>query len=306
MAINTGSLSAGGPASPARPLVVSQARTGRRILADRWASRLVIVGGIVIIACILAILFVIAVEVYPLFKSPTATLLGSYGTAAAGGGPAPGDAIGVDEYRELAYTLTSDGRLDFVPLKGGRGPAAVAVPGLNGATITSVAAVGKTRLVLGTSDGRAIPLDMKFDVAFADGRRAVTVAPVFGEATALDPQKRRPVLTLASGGADGGGVTVAQVGPTDLVVQSVVEKKALIGGTRREESLQAFAPEIPGEITALKLDNRAEELFVGISQGQVLRYDLRDPLLPKLAEVVAVASRPGATGPWSWETRPAA
>ena len=135
MAINTGSLSAGGPASPARPLVVSQARTGRRILADRWASRLVIVGGIVIIACILAILFVIAVEVYPLFKSPTATLLGSYGAAAAGGGPAPGDAIGVDEYRELAYTLTSDGRLDFVQLKGGRGPAAVAVPGLNGATI---------------------------------------------------------------------------------------------------------------------------------------------------------------------------
>ena len=294
MAINTGSLSAGGSASPARPLVVSQARTGRRILADRWASRLVIVGGIVIIACILAILFVIAVEVYPLFKSPTATLLGSYGTAAAGGGPAPGDAIGVDEYRELAYTLTSDGRLDFVPLKGRRGPAAVAVPGLNGATITSVAAVGKTRLVLGTSDGRAIPLDMKFDVAFADGRRAVTAAPVFGEATALDPQKRRPVLTLASGGADAGGVTVAQVGPTDLVVQSVVEKKALIGGTRREESLQAFAPEIPGEITALKLDNRAEELFVGTSQGQVLRYDLRDPVLPKLAEVVAVTSRPGA------------
>ena len=298
MAINTESLSAGGPASPARPLVVSRARTGRRILADRWASRLVIVGGIVIIACILAILFVIAVEVYPLFKPPTATFVGHYGgsdgTAAAGRGPAPGDAIGVDEYREIAYTLTSGGSLDFVPLKGGPGVPAIAVPGLSGATITSVAAVGKTRLALGTSDGRAIPLDMKFDVVFTNGRRVVTAAPAFGEPAALDPQKRRPVLRIASGGADTGGVTVAQVGLTDLVVQSVIEKKALIGGARREESLQSFAPEISGDITALKLDNRAEELFIGTSQGQVLRYDLRDPASPKLAEVVAVASRPGA------------
>ena len=294
MALNTGTLSVGGPESTARPLVVSRARTGRRILIDRWASRLVIVGGIIIIACILAILLVIAIEVYPLFKAPTATFVGSYGTAAAGGGLAPGDAIGVDEYRELAYTLTAGGRLDFVPLKGGQGPAAVAVPGLNGATITSVAAVGKTRLVLGTSDGRAIPLDMKFDVTFADSRRTVTAAPAFGEPAALDPQKRRPVLRLASGGVDAGGVTVAQVGPTDLVVQSVVEKKALIGGTRREESLERFVPELAGEITALKLDNRAEELFIGTSQGQVLRYDLKDPASPKLAEAVGVASKPGS------------
>jgi hypothetical protein len=97
--MNTESLSAGGPASPARSLAVSRARTGRRILTDRWASRLVVVGGIIIIACILAILFVIGVEVYPLFKAPTVTFVGSYGTAVAGRGPAPGDAIGVDEYR---------------------------------------------------------------------------------------------------------------------------------------------------------------------------------------------------------------
>jgi len=55
-----------------RPLVVSRARTARRILLDRWASRLVVLGGIVIIASILAILFVILAEVWPLFRAPTA------------------------------------------------------------------------------------------------------------------------------------------------------------------------------------------------------------------------------------------
>ena len=167
------------------------------------------------------------------------------------------------------------------------------MPGLGGATVTWVAALGKTRLVLGTSDGRTIPLDLKFDVTFKDGKRTVTAAPVFGEPAALDAKNRRPVRRLAAGGADAGGVTVAQVGPAELVILSVVEKKALIGGTRREESLDAFVPEMSGEITALKLDSRAEELFIGTSQGQVLRYDMKDAASPKLAEVVAVASKPG-------------
>ena len=294
MAINAKSFEGGEPASPARPLAISRARTSRRILVDRWASRLVVVGGIIIIACILAILFVIAAEVYPLFKAPTATFVGNYGTAGVGRQPAPGDAVGVDEYREVAYVLTASGRVDFFALKGGEPAPAIAVPGLAGASVTSVASLGKARLVLGTSDGRSIPLDMKFDVTFQDAKRTVMAAPVFGEATALDPTEKRSVRRLASGGTEAGGVMVAQVGPTALVIQSVVERKALIGGARREESLQAFVPELSGEITSLQVDGRAENLFIGTSQGQILRYDLRDPTSPKLIEAVAVTSKPGS------------
>jgi phosphate transport system permease protein len=292
VAIESGTFARGGPAIPARPLAVSRARTSRRILTDQWASRLVVVGGIIIIACILAILFVIAAEVYPLFKPPTAAFVGSYGTAAADHRPAPGDAIGLDEYREIAYLVTATGSLEFLALKGRPAAPSVAIPGLDGATVTSVASLGRSRLILGTSDGRGIPLDMKFDATFKDGRRTVVAAPAFAAAGALD-EKKRAVRRLTSGGADG-AVTVAQVGATDLIIQSVIERKALIGGTRREESLQTFVPELSGEITALRLDGRAEDLFVGTSQGQVLRYDMKDPAAPRLVEAVAVASRVGA------------
>ena len=37
-------------------------------------------------------------------------------------------------------------------------------------------------------------------------------------------------------------------------------------------------------MTALALDGRAEDLFVGTSTGQVLHYDMRDRQNPKLAE----------------------
>jgi phosphate transport system permease protein len=294
VAINTGTFQAGGPASPARPLVVSRARTGRRILADRWASRLVIVGGLIIIASILAILFVIAAEVYPLFRKPRAAFVAAYVPAVGAAAPVAGDSLAVDEYREMAATVTARGMLEFVSLKAARSVPAVAVPGLGSASVTAVAGFGKSGYILGTSDGRSLILDMAFDVAFTDGTRAVTPKPAFEDPAALDGAGKRSILRLAHAAAQGGPVTVAQVGPAELILRSVVEKKALIGGARREESLRALEVPIQGEITTLRLDGRGEDLFLGTSKGQVLHYDLRDRNNPTSVEAIAVTNRPGA------------
>jgi hypothetical protein len=86
---------------------------------------------------------------------------------------------------------------------------------------------------------------------------------------------------------------VAQVGPTELIGQTVVEKKALIGASRREESLQTLDVQIPGEITALALDGRAEDLFIGTSMVRSF-YDMRDRQRPNLVEDVTVSNRPAA------------
>ena len=121
MSVNPDTVRADGPAIPARPLVVSRSRTARRIVLDRWASRLVISGGIIIIAAILAILVVIASEVYPLFKQPTVMFLGAYPTPvgrAIGSSPAPGSSVGVDEYREVAFEVSGAGVLEFTAAQG--------------------------------------------------------------------------------------------------------------------------------------------------------------------------------------------
>jgi phosphate transport system permease protein len=295
VAISPDALRAGGPAAPARPLHVSPARTARRIVADRWASRLVVVGGIVIIAAILAILFVIAAEVYPLFKVPTAELVGSPTGAAAAGAVAAGP-LGVDEYREVGSQVVSGGGLQLTDLKRGRVLATVPIQGLDGATVTRVTdtgagkyLVGTSRYLIGTSDGRVIPLEIKFDVTFTDGKRQVVAQPTFGAPSLLDPDRKRPILDVASTTADSGRVTVARVGPTEMVLQTVVETKALVGGSRREESLAALPLSIEGEITALGLDRRAEDLFIGTSRGQVVRYDLREKASPTVAEAVTVS-----------------
>src|SRR5437773_8011187 len=120
----------------------------RRLLIDRLAARVVVLGGLIIIASILAILLVIVGEVYPLFKNPTADLAGRYQPSVATT-PAAGDSLGIDEYQEVAYAVTRNGTLALYALDGKRSLAAIPVPVLSGAEITAVAALGKDVLALG-------------------------------------------------------------------------------------------------------------------------------------------------------------
>jgi phosphate transport system permease protein len=289
VATHVETLRAGGPKTPARPLGVSKARTDRRVLLDRLASRLVVGGGLLIIAAILAILVVIAVEVYPLFRAPAAHWLGAHPMVAAGAGGTllPGS-LGIDEYREAAFGVTGT-ELRVLSPKTGAGLTTMAIPGLDGAQVVSIGQAGKDRYLLGTSDGRLIPLEMKFDVQFKDGRRTVRADPVFGPPSLVDPSGKRPILRVTSADTKGGPISVAQLGPQELVVQGVVEKKGLIQGGTREETLTPLTVGSSGAVTAMRMDGRGEDLFLGTGSGQIVRYDLRDRANPAPTEIVATS-----------------
>jgi phosphate transport system permease protein len=291
MAVNVETLDGGGSASPARPIGVSPARTLRRIGVDRWASRLVIVGGIVVIASILGILVVILAEAWPLFRAPTAELQATVptGADAAGWGTVGTDALDVDEYRQLAFGVSRDGTVRFQALKGGAAVSPVPIPGLAGAQATVAAAGGKGHYMVGTSDGRALPFEVAFESTSAAGVRALQPRIAFGDVVTVDDQ-RRPVLRIAAASTEGGPVTVAQLGAAELVLHTLQEKKALVGPSRREEMRQTLALAIDGEITALRVDGRGDDLFVGTSHGLILRYDLRERSNPVLADTVEASA----------------
>src|SRR5262245_2725328 len=105
---------AGGPDQPARPPSESSARVARRRFLDHVATGVVTLGGISVIGSILAILFVIMMEMMPLFQSATVT------TAAPVDLGTPGAALsaGTDEYRETLWIVTPAG-VEFHSLKDG-------------------------------------------------------------------------------------------------------------------------------------------------------------------------------------------
>jgi phosphate transport system permease protein len=291
LAVKTSTLDAGGPATPARPLAVSARRTGRRIALDGWAARLVVVGGLLIIAAILAILVVIAAQAYPLFRPATSQPVARFELGApAAGRLLSGPSVGLDEYREAAHLVDPRGMVALLSLRDGRAQPPAPVPALDGAALTAVAEAAG-RYLLGTSDGRVVPFQIKTEVSFGGGARAVTSRPEFGEPSVVD-EARRPLGTLAFAPAESGPIVAAQVGPAEVMIQTVVEKKALVGPSRREASTQALALELSGEITGLAMDTRGDDLLVATSRGQLVRVDLRDRAHPSQAEAVQVGATP--------------
>ncbi|MFA5026519.1 MAG: ABC transporter permease subunit [Candidatus Methylomirabilota bacterium] len=278
----------GKPLSEARPDSSRWARAGVRRLVDRLATRTVTVGGLIIIGAILAILLVIVAEVIPLFRPPTAARLESVTAKAL---PAP-SAVGVDEYREIAYLLTADG-IAFRRTRDGSPVPGPSLEGLAGATVTAHSPFGRGAVGLGTSDGRLLPVTVKFQVAFQDGTRTITPDLAETAPLVLDPAGR-PIRLLAYAETAAGPKAAALLDSGELVLLATQETRPLIGDPVRQE-VRSRLPLPPGtRPTALALDIRGEDLYIGTAGGELLRADLRDPAAPALSDPIRVASAPGA------------
>jgi len=285
-------LGTGGSTAPPRVLHVARARPGRRLLVDRLGRRVVTLGGVAIIASILAILVVIVAEFAPLFESAAASPVRAAAgpvTVKAASSPL---AIGVDEYREVAFAVTAAG-LQVFRVADGTAVAPTSTPSPGNAPVVAVSALGRGPFALGLADGRVLPVEVRFTVSYPDGRRRVEPEVVASEPIVADP-RGRPIRTLAHVRAPGGPLTVAAVDAHEVAVVGIRERKALIGPSTTEESRRVLDLPITGEITALALDGRGEDLFVGTSTGQLVKIDLRDLGAPKVALAVAATSRPGA------------
>jgi phosphate transport system permease protein len=259
-----------------------------RLRSDRIARWIVTLGGVTIIASILAILLVIIAEVYPLALKSTATPIGTVDTTSG----SPLLAIGVDEYRQVACRVTET-EVEFVDMKGAGQRTSPEVPGLNGATIVAVSAVGRGPFCLGLSDGRAIPIEIRFEVSYAEGDRQVRPELIAADPLTIDPQGR-PIRLLTHVATSDGSCTAAADGPRSLALVLVKQKRGLVGPSRREETRGQLALPGDGDITALALDDRLDELYVGTSSGKLLVVDLRDFERPLWAGVVEAASRTNA------------
>jgi len=273
---------AGGPDPLARPAPNFQARVGRRRLTDRLTRGFVRLGGTAVIASILAILVVIVLETLPLFRKASASLDRSPDLPAVG----TPLAVGTDEYREFVYLVTERGVQVFAA--DGTAQKMSSLSGLEGATIAGVSDRGRGALALGLSDGRILPVQVRFEVSFEQGKRVNRPGVGTSKAFVIDPAGGQ-IRVLGHAGGESETSFVAATGPRKLALLRVKKKAALIGGEKLEETRAEVSLDTGGEITALAVDGRGEDVFVGTSRGSVVRVDWRDAELPKQAETVSVA-----------------
>ena len=127
----------------------------QRQFVDSIAQGVVTTGGWIIILSILAILFVIIAEIYPLFKKPTTVLISELKTQ---GVPL---AIGMDPYHDKAYTVEPDG-VRFYSLQEKSFESKPDLPEWGSAKVTGISPSTKNFPVLGLSDGRVYPINVEF------------------------------------------------------------------------------------------------------------------------------------------------
>ena len=194
-----------------------------RLAKDLFARRIVTTSGFAVIFVILAIFFVIAAEVLPLFQSAEVSLVKILETQPKG----KLLTIGTEEYKTVAYTVDATG-IQFHSLEGGTTWDPVDLPDLSDATITSASDPQRDKVMLGLSDGRIIAIQIIFDIAFHDGQRSVTPRAETIDVIELN-ENGSPVTLLAHHSIDSDFLVAGVTGTNQITAVSVSSRKNLMG-----------------------------------------------------------------------------
>jgi phosphate transport system permease protein len=246
---------------------------GRRILTDRIARAVVTSGGWIIIFSILAILFVIIGEFYPLFKDPTVSLERELKAQSV---PL---AVGIGQYQEKAYTVESEG-VRFYSLLEKKFISQPEIPDWNSAQVTAVLASQKNFLVLGLSDGRIYPMQIEFRPHY-DSESRRTIEPFLGVEDPVQILDEDSPVTLLTHLKNQQGYQIAvRSGPGQVSLVSVRLRKTMMGTLRKSVSKKIITVPVQGEISAMVFDEAYNNLLLGTSYGQIFQVDLDDPENP--------------------------
>ena len=244
---------------------------GRRMFVVRFTRNLVSVGGVSIIFSILAILFVIVAVAFPLFKSPEIHLENMISVSQDG---APVFLVGVDEYREVVYTVKPS-EIQFHSLINSNGIKTLPLSSLGEATIVSADSDRNNLLALGLSDGRVLPVQVEFEVSYANDVR--TVLPKILEKPAIRLfEDGKPVSRVAVGRFEE-GFRIAAVKRSTLILNTVVQRRTLMGTVKNKEYHARVDLPGPTEVRALVFSAEGDSILLGTVKGQILRAILEDP-----------------------------
>lgn len=273
---------------PPSVIKLTEKSIASRLRKDAMARHGVTLGGMAVICSILAILFVIAAEVYPLFKKPFSKHLFTFDLPKGIGAPL---VTAVDEYREIAVIFTTSGAAVADIRKG----SVIKSPGLDSIRVVSASPSGKDSFILGLADGRAVPARVKFNVSYAQGgKRTVEPEVEFGEPVTVNADGS-PLNLIHSVEGERGLVIMAATGPDEISLLSLKKGKSLVGDGKTTIITSKLSIPIKGAISALELDSRGEEALAGTSKGEVVRLSMDDDGVLRMAEMVKAVSSENAT-----------
>lgn len=253
---------------------------------DRTAGFFIVLGGVAIIAGILAVFAFILIEVLPLFSSP------SHGPAEKSvESPAFAGALGIglDEHRQTAYAVFPGGDVRIFSLESAEVQTTVSsgAPALSFARTPDGGA-----FALGGADGKARLLTVSHEDTYPDGEQREVATSV--ELSAEIPVAGSGLKTVSFARGEEGAYSVAALaedGGLFLVSLSGsgADEDPLADEDEEEVSDQSarevFVSDITGDaggekITALAFLEESSFLYAGTASGRLLQWDFSEPSAP--------------------------
>ncbi|MBV6340150.1 ABC transporter permease subunit [Candidatus Magnetobacterium casense] len=248
------------------------ARLTKRDLIDKTATAVITLGGVAVIFSIIAIMFFIIYEVYPLWKSPKSELTGRIDHTSG-----HVLATGVEEYREVAYVITGKASVDFISLKGGNVLKRVPLDKLAGKEIASVTSLqGNEHYSIGTADGYVVPVRVRVESSFdAHGKRVLEPTVTEGEPEMIASASIKQAVAVTS--EDDTGAVAAITATGQVLITLRKQKRSLLDEGTTETFKHDLTADLKGDApTAIIIDQRLENVYVGTRGGVLYNWDIRE------------------------------
>lgn len=280
-----------------RKKITDTANTENKYLArakknDRLAAWLINIGGFLVILSVISILVLILKVAIPLFLSPEADVIST--VSLAGGAPA-GEikGMGIDDSLQAGFVLDGSGTFTFFDTRSGRELAKLplAPPGGGKPEIAAAAATADRRFDILWKVGSFTALKVAFPTKeVSHDSENVTPDLVTLMEEKGKPGEPLPLLSLARFSDENSPLRVDLLPGNRFALTRKLTSSDLLGNETVKTVHTPFGDELPGNITAVALDTKGENLYAGTDTGSLLRWDLSDPETPRLLDSVRVNS----------------
>jgi len=259
---------------------------------DRLATRAITVGGLLVIASVIAILVLIVRVTLPLFQPADAEIIHR---VAAASGQAPVLAVGMDDTQEVGFTLDNTGLFSFYDLASGK-TFFTAPASTRKAKVQSVESNKNNVFALLWEDSSVTVAQVDFRLLYDEfGQR--TVQPEISQLGEY-PARRypAPVKSMMVRAHEGRLTQVALLANNRFQIDHEAVTTNILGEETKETFSFLITEELPGTITAFTLDEKGSVLFAGTDTGSLLRWNLgENESAERTDNVVAVQENKGIT-----------
>jgi len=262
-----------------------------RKIIDRVAASVVTTGGLIVIASIVGLFVLFVLVIAPLWRKAHVRTAAQFPSTQLGlAANAPVLAVGCEEYQQIGFVVTAEGRVQFFDILSSKALQRFAIPLVEQMQVTCAwsSEDGKS-FAIGTSAGALIFGTVDYGVSRVESQRTFSPTVAFSELIQLDGTSQALTKLVVAGSPNENFFAAAITVDHRLVLYSRKVETVLFSNGEAVV-LRPRIDQLPGTPTALVLEKSLHNLYVGFANGALLKYDLQEPSSPRLTETLEAST----------------